>query len=55
MAKPGRKKINCSLGNKRVYSFWLYPIEYEKLRIEFQKLKRQRSKYYIKEEVNETC
>ena len=51
MAKPGRKKITCILGEKKVYSFWCYPNEYQKLKIEFEKLKKQRKKYYLKEEV----
>lgn len=46
----GRKKIKCSLGEKKPYSFWLYPVEYERLKIEFQKLKRERYKYYIEGE-----
>lgn len=49
----GRKKINCSLGEKRPHTFWLYPVEFERLRIEFNKLKSQRKKYY-KEVANET-
>lgn len=47
--KRGRKKITCILGEKRNYSFNCYPIEYQKLRIEFEKLKRKRYKYYVKE------
>lgn len=47
--KPGRKKIICSLGIKRPYCFWLYPAEFQQLKIEFNKLKKQRSKYYEKE------
>ena len=50
MAKPGRKKITCSLGEKRVYSFWCYPVEYQKLKIEFEKLKSKRKKYVKKED-----
>lgn len=41
----GRKKIICSLGKKQLCSFWAYPIEIEKLRIEYKKLKQQRKKY----------
>lgn len=48
----GRKKIKCLLGTKRTYSFICYPSEYQKLKIEFQKLKSQRNKYYIKEDEN---
>ena len=46
----GRKKIICSLGKKRNYTFCCYPIEYQKLYIEYQKLKKERPKYYIKED-----
>ena len=47
----GRKKLVSSLGIKSVYSFWLYPIEYQKMKIEYEKLKRKRRQYqtYIEE------
>ena len=44
----GRKKIICSLGKKQLCSFWAYPIEVQKLKIEYQKLKQQRKKYQTK-------
>ena len=44
----GRKRIKSELGEKRVYSFWLYPSEYQKLKIEYLKLKRQRKQYETK-------
>ena len=44
----GRKKIVCSLGKKILCSFWAYPIEAQKLRIEYEKLKRERVKYQTK-------
>ena len=44
----GRKKIVCSLGKKKVCSFWLYPIEEERMKIEFNKIKRERVKYQTK-------
>lgn len=44
----GRKKIVCELGEKRVYSFWLYPSEFQKLKIEYNKIKAQRKKYQTK-------
>lgn len=50
MAKRGRKKIVCALGKKKMCTFCAYPIEIQKLKIEYEKLKRQRPKYYIKEE-----
>ena len=51
----GRKKIYCALGERKNYSFNCYPLEYQKLKIEHEKLKRERCKYYIrKEDLNET-
>ena len=47
--KRGRKKLLCSLGKRKRYTFFLYPIEFQKMKIEFQKLKRQREKYTKKE------
>ena len=44
----GRKRIQSELGEKRVFSFWLYPSEYAKLKIEFQKLKALRKRYETK-------
>lgn len=44
----GRKKIECSLGKKQLCSFWAYPIEIERLRIEYAKLKKERVKYQKK-------
>lgn len=44
----GRKIIKSDLGEKRVYSFWLYPYEYQKLKIEYAKLKKLRPLYETK-------
>ena len=44
----GRKRIKSDLGEKRVFSFWLYPSEYAKLKIEYQKIKALRKKYETK-------
>ena len=44
----GRKIIKSELGEKRVYSFWLYPSEYQKLKIEYAKLKKLRKQYETK-------
>lgn len=46
--KVGRKKINCSLGEKQIYSFKLYPLEFQQMQIFYNKLKKLRPKYYIK-------
>ena len=51
----GRKRIFSSLGEKKNRTFNCYDIEFQKLRIEFEKLKRERPKYYFrKENKNET-
>lgn len=50
MAKRGRKKINCLLGKQIIWTCRAYPFEVQQLKIEFNKLKQQRKKYYIKEE-----
>ena len=51
--KCGRKKIFCTLGEKRSYSFSLYPIEFQRMKIEFEKIKKDRPKYYVKERKKE--
>lgn len=51
--KRGRKKLICSLGKRKRYTFFLYPIEFQKMKIEFQKLKRERQKYTKKENEND--
>ena len=48
--KRGRKKINCSLGTKKHRCFVCYDFEWQQLKIFFEKLKKERKKYYIKEE-----
>lgn len=49
----GRKKIICSLGDKVFWCCWAYPSEVQKLKIEYAKLKRERSKYTTKIERGE--
>lgn len=49
MAKRGRKKINCLLGEQIIWTCRAYPYEVQQLKIELNKLKKQRPKYYIKE------
>ena len=44
----GRKRIKSELGKRRMYSFFLYPSEYQKMRIEFNKLKKLRKQYETK-------
>ena len=41
----GRKKIQSDLGEKKVYTFWLYPSEAQKIKIEYAKLKKLRPLY----------
>ena len=53
MKKCGRKKIICTLGEKRNFSYSLYPIEKQMMDIYFKKIKRERPRYYIYEEQEE--
>lgn len=48
--KLGRPRINCILGEKRMHSFECYDFEWQQIKIFIEKLKRERPKYYIKEE-----
>ena len=50
--KRGRKRITSTLGERRRYTFYLYPIEFQLLNIEFQNLKKQRKQFETKEENN---
>ena len=54
MAKRGRKKINCLLGKQIIWTCRAYPFEIQQLKIEFNKLKKQRSQYYVKEKDDDT-
>lgn len=44
----GRKRISSELGEKRVYSFWLYPSEFQQMKIMFNKIKARRKMYETK-------
>ena len=44
--KKGRKKIVCSLGEKKRHTINCYDYERQRLKIEFLKLKKERPKYY---------
>lgn len=48
--KVGRKKINCNLGEKQRHTINCYDFEWQQIKIFYAKLKRDRYKYYIKEE-----
>lgn len=52
--KRGRKRIKCVLGSKKRHTINCYDLEWQQICIEFQKLKKQRVKYYIQEDNNET-
>lgn len=54
MNKCGRKKIVCTLGEKKNYTYSLYGIEKQQMDIYFKKLKRERPRYYIYEEQEDT-
>lgn len=41
----GRKRVKSELGVKSVYTFWLYPSEAQKMKIEYAKLKKIRKLY----------
>lgn len=51
MAKRGRKKIECSLGTKKMHSISCYTLEWQQIKIFYEKLKRERPKYYTNIEV----
>ena len=42
----GRPKINCELGNKKRHCLNCYDLEWQKILIYFEKLKKERVKYY---------
>lgn len=44
--KKGRKKIDCSLGEKTRHTINCYDYEWQRLKIEYEKIKRERPKYY---------
>lgn len=44
--KKGRKKIICSLGEKTRHTINCYDYEWQQLKIYYEKLKRERPKYY---------
>ena len=46
MAKRGRKKIECKLGEKEMHSISCYMLEWQQIKIFYEKLKRDRPKYY---------
>lgn len=45
--KRGRKPLKSLLGEKRKHSIVCFDLEWQQLKIEFEKLKKQRVKYYI--------
>lgn len=45
-SKRGRKKIKCSLGSKKRHTINCYDYEWQRLWIEYEKIKRDRPKYY---------
>ena len=47
MRKVGRPKIISRLGEKHRHSLECYDLEWQQIKIYFEKLKSQRSKYYI--------
>lgn len=47
MKKRGRKKITCSLGKKRRRCVVCYDYEWQLLQIYFEKLKKDRPKFYL--------
>lgn len=49
MKKVGRPKILSRLGEKHRHSLECYDLEWQQLKIYFEKLKSERPKYYIKE------
>jgi len=49
MKKVGRPKIKSMLGDKHRHSLECYDLEWQQIRIYFEKLKSQRPKYYIEE------
>lgn len=52
MKKVGRKKIICSLGDKQRHTINCYDWEWQQIKIYFNKLKKDRPKYYIEEKEN---
>ena len=46
-ANAGRPRIYCSLGQKKMHSLECYDLEWQQIKIFFEKLKRQRPQYYI--------
>lgn len=48
--KGGRPRIYSSLGKKKRHSMECYDLEWQQIKIFFEKLKRERPKYYIQEE-----
>lgn len=53
MKKPGRKRIYSTLGDKKRHTFNLYDLEFERLKIEYNKIKKDRPNYYIEGEHND--
>lgn len=49
MAKRGRKKIYSKLGTKKLRTISCYDLEWQQIKIFYQKIKTERPKYYIKE------
>ena len=45
-SKRGRKKIKCSLGSKKRHTINCYDYEWQLLWIAYEKIKRDRPKYY---------
>ena len=45
----GRKKVTSILGKQKFFICRAYPVEYEILKMVFNKLKRLRYKYIVKE------
>ena len=50
MKKVGRPKIISRLGEKHRHSLECYDLEWQQLKIYFEKLKAQRPQYYIEKE-----
>lgn len=46
MKKKGRKKIQCLLGEKTRHTINCYDFEWQQIKIFYEKLKRDRHKYY---------
>ena len=45
--RRGRPPITCVLGTKKIRSIECYDLEWQKIKIYFAKLKKERPKYYI--------